>query len=135
MEHSFKNILVVEANPAERINTMVMLNRIETDIHAIYEAEHGIEAIDKLTRFPIDLIITGIDMPVMNGKEMINILHNHSKYRNIPVIVITALSDEHLRNMVTFLGHGYIQKPLNRDALEAKISNLYGENNEYYLFG
>jgi two-component system chemotaxis response regulator CheY len=135
MENVEKNILIIDSNPAERVHLMMMLNKISRSISTIYEADHGIAAIDVLAKNPVDIIFTDIDMPIMNGREFLNILHNQPKLRGVPVIVITENRDEQLLNMLAFWGHGYIPKPLNAETLETKISNLYGKKDEYYLYG
>ncbi|MBO6586881.1 MAG: response regulator [Gracilimonas sp.] len=132
---SINNVLVIEDEPAIRILQRVLLRRSRFNVGDIFEAANGIEAIDIMSRNSIDLILTDIDMPVMNGIEFLSIIHNHHKFKDIPVVAATSESGEQLLNMLAFWGHGYIRKPLRQSMLEQEISKFYGINNEYYLHG
>lgn len=132
---SIKHVLIVDDEPTVRILQQIFLRKSKFDIGQVDEATNGIEAIDILSRKKIDLILTDISMPVMNGIEFLNILHNHPRFRDIPAVAVTSERDEQLLNMLAFWGHGYIQKPVNLAKLETQISKIYGIKNEYYLHG
>lgn len=132
---SIKNVLIVDDEPAIRVFQKVLLRRSKFDIGHIYEAGNGIDAIDIMSRNRIDLILTDINMPVMNGIEFLNIIHNHQQFRDVPTVAVTTERGEQLLNMLAFWGHGYINKPLRLGVLEQQISKFYGINNEYHLHG
>lgn len=132
---SIKNVLIVDDEPAIRVFQKVLLRRSRFNIGHIYEAANGIDAIDILSRNSIDLILTDINMPVMNGVEFLNIMHNHHQLKDIPTVAVTTEKGEQLLNMLAFWGHGYINKPLDLGMLEQQISKFYGIKNEYYLHG
>ncbi|MEQ8525967.1 response regulator [Gracilimonas sp.] len=132
---SINNVLIVDDEPAIRIHQQVLLRKSSFNVGYIYEAANGIDAIDMLSRNRIDLILTDINMPVMNGMEFLNIIHNHHQFRDIPTVAVTTERDEQLLNMLAFWGHGYIRKPLDLELLELQLSKFYGIKNEYYLHG
>lgn len=135
MKHSIKNILIVDDEPEARDLIEQLLLKSRFNIRRIFEAENGIDAIEILSRNAIDVLLTDINMPVMNGIELLNILHNHHKFMHMPIVAITEVEDGKLRNLLTSWGDGYIQKPISRNALEHQILKTYGESNEYYLHG
>lgn len=132
---SINHALVVDDEPAIRILQKVLLKKSKFEVAHIFEAENGIDAIDIMSRTQIDLILTDINMPVMNGIEFLNIIHNHQQFRNIPVVAITTETGEQLLNLLAFWGHGYINKPTRLAVLEQQISKFYGINHEYHLHG
>ncbi|MGN8224523.1 response regulator [Gracilimonas sp. BCB1] len=132
---SIKHVLIIDDEPAIRVFQKLLLRRSKFEIGQIYEAGNGIDAIDIMSRNRIDLILTDINMPVMNGIEFLNIIHNHQQFRDIPAVAITTERGEQLLNMLAFWGHGYINKPLSLPVLEQQISKLYGISNEYHLHG
>ena len=134
---SINHVLIVNDEPEVRIFQQILLRKSTFNIGHVYEAANGIEAIDILSRKEIDLILTEINMPVMNGVEFLNIIHNHHQFRDIPTVAITTERGEQLLNMLAFWGHGYINinNPLNLEMLEQQISKIYGIKNEYYLYG
>ncbi len=134
-KEAINHVLIIDDEPAIRILQRVLLRRSRFSVGDIFEAGNGIEAIDIMSRNDIDLILTDIEMPVMNGIEFLNIIHNHHKFKDIPVVAATAETGEQLLNMLAFWGHGYIRKPLRQSILEKEISKFYGINNEYYLHG
>ncbi len=135
MKHFINNVLVVDNEPKVRQHIERMLLKSRFKVKRIFEAENGIEAIEILSRNPVNLVLTGINMPVMSGTELLNILHNHPRFMNLPVIAVTEVKDEKLSNMLSSWGDGYVQKPITTYALENQISKTYGKSNEYSLHG
>lgn len=87
-----KRILVVDDN-----RTMVkwLEKRLSSEGYTVYTAHDGKEGLDVATRELPDLIISDVDMPVMDGGEMAAKLKDESKTSHIPVIFLTGLiSDE-----------------------------------------
>ncbi len=78
------------------------------------EASNGEEVLEILERVQIDLIILDLVMPVLDGYQTLKIIHNHSEYHNIPVIVNSALAD--ISSIAKTLKEGaidYFKKPLS----------------------
>ncbi len=69
-------------------------------------------------------MLTDIDMPVMNGLEMLGLIRSDPKYSEIPTIVLTSRRDMKLFNAITSSGLGYIHKPFSWRMLRKKINNF-----------
>ncbi|NQZ58295.1 MAG: response regulator [Lentisphaeraceae bacterium] len=90
----------------------------------ICEAENGQDLLDKLPGFDADLILLDMKMPIMDGYEVSRRLYNHKKYKNIPIIAVTAsalkVDEEVIRNYC----NGYLRKPLKRSELIEELVNF-----------
>ncbi len=116
-----KSILIVEDSDELREYTKNILSPHFTTL----TATNGDNALQIVKSSNIDLILTDIMMPVMNGLEFCKIIKSQLETSHIPVILLTALSSE--ENMVVGLDYGadaYISKPFNEDVLLSQIHNL-----------
>ena len=123
---SKKTILIADDSPTMRamlVSTIEMLG----DYHII-EASSGFEALRLLPREHVDLILTDINMPDINGLELISYLRNNSNYRSIPVFIISTESSRKDIEKAKLLGSNeYLIKPFDPAKLQELISSyLYG---------
>ena len=82
----------------------------------IIEASSGFEALKQLPRREFQLIITDINMPDINGLELINFIRNNSEYKSIPLIIVTTEGSERDRQKGLALGaNEYMVKPIDLD--------------------
>ncbi len=91
----------------------------------ILQAKNGLEALDLLLKNDVDLLISDINMPVMDGYKLLGTLRNIEKYRSLPVIFLTSQSDSH--HKVKGLQEGandYVTKPFEPEELVARVKNL-----------
>jgi DNA-binding response OmpR family regulator len=90
--------------------------------YVVEKAEDGIQALDKIKKFRPDLLILDNIMPKMSGWEVTRTLKNSSKYRGIPIIMISALDDEKDKAAVFEVGvDDYITKPFDFAEVLARI--------------
>lgn len=95
--------------------------------HSVVEAENGADALEKMGKTSVDAIILDINMPVMNGLEFLKVVRGDSKYRNIPVIVLTTQEEEEMRTKALGLGaNGFIAKPFQKETLLATLKKAAG---------
>jgi two-component system, chemotaxis family, chemotaxis protein CheY len=87
-------------------------------------AEDGKEALERIEEEPPGLIITDISMPVMDGIEMIEKLREHSEWREIPVLVMSAFRSEIVNNAMQAGANASTAKPLEIDNLLRMITHL-----------
>jgi YesN/AraC family two-component response regulator len=86
---------------------------------------NGKEAMVMVEHEKIDLIVSDIMMPEMDGVELCNLLKNNIEYSHIPIILLTAKSDEKDRADAYESGaDAFISKPFNLNVLHARIKNL-----------
>ncbi len=111
-------ILIVE----DSIVDTALIKAILSDQN-LYFAKDGIEAFEVIDRIPdIDLMILDINMPRMNGFEVLEIMRNNSKYAKIVTLILT--NHDELENEIKGLSLGavdYIRKPLNIESLRKRI--------------
>ena len=123
------HLMIVDDSPTMRkvIRKMVTLSGVE--LGGCWEAGDGREALEILRGHPIDLILTDINMPRLNGLEMLKEMQKEEIWRKIPVVLITSQdSNEHFRETSALGVKGYLQKPFHPEALRDLLSRMGEEN-------
>ncbi|MEP7049912.1 MAG: response regulator [Pseudomonadota bacterium] len=91
----------------------------------VTEASSGFEALRLLPRGPYDLVITDINMPDINGLELIRFMRKSELHQATPILIISTQSSERDRARGLALGaNGYLQKPFTPDVLQGEVSRL-----------
>lgn len=114
-------ILLVEDNPD--INKIIKSKL--SSLYKVRTAYHGQEAIEVLKKHIIDIVISDIMMPFMDGYELSKFIKSSREYSHIPVILITSQTskDSELQGLSAG-ADAYIQKPFTFDELNLRITNL-----------
>ncbi len=93
----------------------------------VTEARNGFEALRLLSRGPFDVIVTDINMPDINGLEMIKYVRGSPQYQTTPLIIISTEGHERDRERGLALGASeYLVKPFAPEALVAAVRRLLG---------
>ena len=91
----------------------------------IVEASTGFEALKTLPHHKFDAILTDINMPDINGLELVSFLKNHPLYKTIPIMVISTERSEEDRKRAEALGaEEYLVKPFDAGDLVGKLRRL-----------
>lgn len=115
------NLLLLEDDP-ELLQLMVRL--LEREYH-VFAGRNGKEGVEQIERENIDLIVSDVMMPEMDGYEFCRLVKNKLESSHIPVILLTAKNKEEDRAESYDAGaDGYISKPFNLTVLHARIRNL-----------
>src|SRR5512141_69506 len=115
--------LVVEDSPTMRQLISFSLKRFKNA--RIIEAVDGVDALKKLGGDRIDLILTDINMPVMDGLKLVSLVRQNPQLKEIPIIIITTEGAEEDRERGLALGaNAYISKPIQSSHLIKTISEL-----------
>ena len=115
-------ILVVEDNPT---NLDLIVYLLQAFRHTIYTARSGEEGLTVAQREAPDLILLDVQMPVMDGFEVVVRLKAHPKLRAIPVVAVTALAMVGDRERVLAAGFdGYIAKPIDPESFLRQMQAL-----------
>ncbi|MCX5858375.1 MAG: response regulator [Proteobacteria bacterium] len=123
-----KNILIVEDSAAMRSMIDSILGDLAGEEFVITEAQNGFEALKLLPRVQFDLILTDINMPDINGLELLAFLKSNPRYREIPTVVITTEGKAEDRQRGLALGADeYLIKPFSPENLIASIKRLLGK--------
>jgi len=118
-------ILVVEDSPSMRSFLTTILEGADDLDLEIVEAGSGFEALKTLPHHKFNLILTDINMPDINGLELVSFLKNHPVYRGIPVMVISTEGSDSDRRRAAALGaEEYLVKPFTTQDLSAKLRKL-----------
>ncbi len=120
-----KVILFVEDSPTMRRIIANSLSRI--GIKDVTEAEHGLDALQKVQQKDFDMILTDWNMPEMNGQELVEELRKMDKYKNVPILMITTrgMQDDVMTAIKSGV-NGYIVKPFTPEVLKKKMHELFG---------
>jgi signal transduction histidine kinase/DNA-binding response OmpR family regulator len=118
-------VLIVEDHP----DMQTFVNSLISPNHHTLLACNGKEALKILEKEKIDLIISDVMMPEMDGYTLLKHLKDSDTYRNIPVIMLTALGDEaHKLQALTIGVDDYLSKPFSPQELLARVNNLLVRN-------
>jgi two-component system chemotaxis response regulator CheY len=91
----------------------------------IFEAPNGFEALRLLPREKFDLVITDINMPDINGLELVSFVKNNDQYRAIPLIIVSTEGSERDRKKGMGLGaDAYLVKPFDPAELQELIEKF-----------
>jgi len=83
------NLLVVDD---DETNRKILSGRLEAEGHKVFVAENGRRALEVIEAQPFDLVLLDILMPEMDGYQVLQYLKSHQTLREIPVIVLSALT-------------------------------------------
>jgi len=121
------NVLIVDDSNSIRSVIKKILNISGFNVDNCYEAGNGKEALDVLTKEWVDIILSDINMPEMDGFELLRELHGHDVYTNIPVIMISTEGNESRINDAYALGaKGFIKKPFLPEELKRILCEVIG---------
>lgn len=122
-----KNVLVVDDSKA--IRSMIRFSLEEVGGFFAVEAGNGFEALKTLPTRQFDLIITDINMPDINGLELIGYVKSNPTYKSIPLIIVSTEKSEEDKNRGLSLGAvGYIVKPFEKDELLSTVRRVLAES-------
>ena len=117
------NFLVVEDSPTMRQLITFALKRIPGS--KIAEASDGIDALKKLSTQKFDIILTDINMPIMDGLKLVSMVRNDPVHRAIPIIIITTEgADEDRKRGLALGANAYIAKPLQTTDLLNVVNEI-----------
>ena len=120
--HSLNHTLLLVEDNEELLHLMVSLLRSEFHV---FTAKDGKEAFELVEKEDIDLIVSDLRMPIMDGIELCHKIKEDLNYSHIPFIILTATQKEEDRAEAYNVGaDGYLSKPFNLTVLHAKIKNL-----------
>ncbi len=127
MSNETIHILVVDDSATLRKMVIASLKSYPNSI--FIEAENGLEAIEKLTISKVDAVILDLNMPDIQGMEVLKFIKTHEAYKNLKVIILTTRSDEESRIEAITLGADlYMTKPFQPDELLSNFKNIFERN-------
>jgi two-component system chemotaxis response regulator CheY len=115
--------LVVEDSPMMRQLLVFALSRVK---HLrVTEADDGVDGLRKLAAGKFDIILTDINMPIMDGLKLVKRVRSDATHKDTPIIVITTEGSQEDRQRAMQLGaNAYITKPIQAPQVIAKVKEL-----------
>ena len=118
-------VLIVDDSSAVRLIVRRCLEQAEIRIGEIWEAGNGEEALGVLAERTADLILSDINMPKMDGIQLLSALKQDRRWASIPVVMLTTEAASQLVVGVIRMGAaGYIKKPFTPAQIQDKIAPL-----------
>jgi two-component system, chemotaxis family, chemotaxis protein CheY len=119
--------LIVDDSSVMRKIVERALRQAGLTIAHVFEAASGIEGLDILRRQRVDLILSDINMPNMDGLEFLRQLRSQNLASEVPVIMITTEgSEDHVREAIVAGAQGYIRKPFTAEQVKERVLPLVG---------
>jgi two-component system chemotaxis response regulator CheY len=119
------SVLVVDDSAAIRKILQRVLRQTGMIIGEIYDAGDGQEALEVLKTKTIGLVLSDINMPKMDGLQLLAAMKNTPQWRDIPVVMITTEGGETKVGEALKLGAaGYVRKPFTADQIKEKLAGI-----------
>lgn len=121
------NVMIVDDSGAMRAVIKKVITISGFKINNCYEAANGREALEKLKQNWVDVIISDVNMPEMNGLELLKSLSQDPLYRSIPAIIVsTEGSSERMKEALEGGAKGFIKKPFQPEEIKNVLHNVIG---------
>jgi len=115
-----RNVLIVDDSPTVRKFVSVSLSMQGFNVVAACD---GMDALEKLPQKKFDLMITDLNMPNMDGFELIRAMRDNPEYAQLPVIILTSLGDDANKEQGAKLGVGsYLVKPFSLEKIQYEVA-------------
>lgn len=121
------NILVVDDSGTMRGMIKRTLSISGLDIGEVFEAGNGIEALAQMAQHEIGVVLLDINMPVMNGVQLVGRIRDDQRLRQIPVIIAsTEGSETRINELLEAGARGYVRKPFRPEQLRDVLAPFVG---------
>jgi len=121
------NVLVVDDSGVMRSMIIKTIRLSGLQLGEIHQAANGREGLDALQQNWIDLVIADINMPVMNGEDMIDRMIEHPEFKDIPVVVISTEGSKTRVERLENKGARFIHKPFTPEIIRDTVKDFLGE--------
>lgn len=120
-----KKVLIVDDSAVMRKIVERSLRQAGVDVGEVSEANNGVEALALVKEAPFDLILSDINMPMMDGLEFVRQLQEVENAKDVPVVMITTEgSESRVVEALSCGARGYIRKPFTADQVKEYVAPL-----------
>jgi two-component system chemotaxis response regulator CheY len=124
-----KQILIVDDSATVRKFVAVSLGMQGFEVVAACD---GMDALEKLPKGKFELVITDLNMPNMDGFGLIKALRENPEYHEIPIIILTSLSDQATKDSAMKLGaSSYLVKPFSLEKVQYAVAKFVSWSDEF----
>jgi class 3 adenylate cyclase len=118
--HEPGRLLVVDDN---RVNRILLARSLEQEGHQVETAENGKDGLEMLRSKPFDLVLLDIEMPEMDGYQVLEACLNDIDLRNVPIIMTSSMDElDSVVKCIELGAEDYLNKPVNPVLLRARIN-------------
>ena len=119
------NILIVDDSAALRKILQRVLRQAEIPLGNLYEAGDGAQALEAMNANAVDLVLSDINMPNMDGLQLLAQIKANPKWQDVRVIMITTEGNQaRVMDAVGLGAAGYVRKPFTADQIKEKLLSL-----------
>jgi two-component system chemotaxis response regulator CheY len=119
------DVLIVDDSAAIRKILHRVLMQAEVPLGAVHEANDGRDALEKLRANSVGLILSDINMPNMDGIELLGHLKADAQLRCVPVVMVTTEGSQARVMQALELGaNGYVRKPFTAEQIKEKLAGI-----------
>ena len=124
------NILIVDDSAVVRAMILKTLRMAGIPLGEVYQAADGQQGLDSLEANWIDLVFADINMPVMNGEEMINKIREQPEWEELPIIVVSTEGSATRIERLQQKGASFVHKPFTPEIVQSVIKEITGVSHE-----
>jgi two-component system chemotaxis response regulator CheY len=122
------NLLIVDDSKAIRKILLRVLNQTGLPLGQVLEAGDGKEALKQMEGNDVSLVLSDINMPNMDGLELLRTLRASAQWHDLPVVMITTEgSQTRVQEAVDLGATSYVRKPFSADLLRDKLASLLSQ--------
>jgi len=119
------DVLIVDDSAAIRKILQRVLTQTEVPLGTVHEAGDGVEALNVLKGNTVNLILSDINMPNMDGLQLLSQIKSQDAYKSVPVIMITTEGNQtKVMEAVQLGAAGYVRKPFTAEQIKEKLTGL-----------
>jgi two-component system chemotaxis response regulator CheY len=119
------DIMIVDDSAAIRKILQRVLYQAEIPVGRVFEAADGLEALELLKKNSVGLILTDINMPNMDGLQLLSTVKSLPEHKHVPIVMITTEGAQaKVMEAVNLGAVGYVRKPFTADQIKDKLVNL-----------
>ncbi|MGC2660567.1 MAG: response regulator [Bryobacteraceae bacterium] len=119
------DVLIVDDSAAIRKILQRVLRQTDVPIGEVFEAGDGVEALNVMNTRKVGLVLSDINMPNMDGLQLLGEIKSKSEWKAIPIVMITTEgSHNKVVEAVNLGASGYVRKPFTAEQIKEKLIGL-----------
>ncbi|MBP7936006.1 MAG: response regulator [Phycisphaerae bacterium] len=121
------DVLIVDDSVTIRQMVKKTLDIAGLNVGEVYEASNGIEALAQLNDHPVAVMLVDINMPTMNGIQLLTRMRGNRRLKDIPIVIVsTEGSQQRIAELESIGAFGYVRKPFHPEQLRDVLKPLLG---------
>ena len=125
------NVLIVDDSATVRQMVRKTMLMAGLDVGEVYEASNGIEALAQLADHCVAVIMVDINMPTMNGIQLLTRMKDNDRLKHIPIVIASTEGSQQRKDQIERFGaFGYVRKPFKPEQLRDVLRPILGVRDE-----